>query len=104
MLIRVQLADSLMASADPTSTNEAVEMLRKSLIEDQNPRAYRLLATAYYKQGKGPEADAAQAQAEFQEGDLKKAQIFAKRAQMKLTPGSPDWIKTDDIINYKPQT
>ncbi len=104
MLIRVQLADSLMASGDPTSTNEAVDMLRKSLIDDQNPRAYRLLATAYYKQGKGPEADAAQAQAEFQEGDLKKAQIFAKRAQMKLTPGSPDWIKTDDIINYKPQT
>lgn len=104
MLIRVQLADSLMASGDPTSTNEAVDMLRKSLIDDQNPRAYRLLATAYYKQGKGPEADAAQAQAEFQEGDLKKAQIFAKRAQMKLTPGSPDWIKTDDIINYKPES
>ncbi|MEQ1698394.1 MAG: M48 family metalloprotease [Hyphomicrobiaceae bacterium] len=104
MLIRVQLADSLMASGDPTSTNEAVDMLRKSLIDDQNPRAYRLLATAYYKQGKGPEADAAQAQAEFQEGDLKKAQIFAKRAQTKLAPGSPDWIKTDDIINYKPQT
>ena len=104
MLIRVQLADSLMASGDPTSTNEAVEMLRKSLIDDQNPQAFRLLATAYYKQGKGPEADAAQAQAEFQEGDLKKAQIFAKRAQTKLAPGSPDWIKTDDIINYRPQT
>ena len=93
-----------MASGDPTSTSEAVEMLRKSLIDDQNPRAYRLLATAYYKQGKGPEADAAQAQAEFQEGDLKKAQIFAKRAQIKLSPGTPEWIKTDDIINYKPQT
>ncbi len=104
MLIRVQLADSLMAAGDATSTNDAIEMLRKSLVDDQNPRAYRLLATAYYKQGKGPEADAAQAQAEFQEGDLKKAQIFAKRAQTKLAPGSPDWIKTDDIINYKPQT
>jgi predicted Zn-dependent protease len=60
------------------------------------------LASAYYKQGKGPEADAAQAQAEFLEGDLKKAQIFAKRAQTKLPPGSPEWIRTDDIINYKP--
>ena len=104
MLIRVQLADSLMASGDPTSTNEAVEMLRKSLVDDQNPRAYRLLATAYYKQGKGPEADAAQAQAEFQEGDLKKAQIFAKRALTKLAQGSPDWVKCDDILNYKPET
>ena len=103
-LIRVQLADALQSQGDPTSMNESVEMLRKSLIEDQNPRAYRLLATAYYNQGKGPEADAAQAQAEFQEGSLEKAQIFAKRAQVKLKPGSPEWIKTDDIINYKPQT
>jgi predicted Zn-dependent protease len=104
MLIRVQLADALMQAGDPASTNEAVDLLRKSLIDDQNPRAYRLLATCYYKLGKGPEADAAQAQAEFQEGDVKKAQIFAKRAQVKLSPGSPDWIKTDDIINYKPET
>jgi predicted Zn-dependent protease len=101
-LIRVQLADALQSAGDPTSFNESVDLLRKSLIEDQNPRAFRLLATAYYKQGKGPEADSAQAQAEFLEGDLKKAQIFAKRAQTKLPPGSPDWIKTDDIINYKP--
>lgn len=104
MLMRVHLADCLMASGDPTSTNEAVELLRKSLIDDKNPRAFRLLATAYYKQGKGPEADAAQAQAEFEEGNLKQAQIFAKRAQVKLQQGSPEWIKTDDIINYKPQT
>ena len=103
-LIRVQLADALQSLGDPVSVNESVDLLRKSLIDDQNGRAYRLLATAYYKQGKGPEADAAQAQAEFQEGDLNKAQIFAKRAQTKLKEGSPDWIKTDDIINYKPQT
>jgi predicted Zn-dependent protease len=101
-LIRVQLADALLASGDPTSLVESVDLLRKSLVEDQNPRAFRLLASAYYKQGKGPEADAAQAQAEFLEGDLKKAQIFAKRAQTKLPPGSPEWIRTDDIINYKP--
>lgn len=104
MLIRVQLADSLMASPETAATTEAIELLRKSLVEDQNPRAYRLLATAYYKIGKGPQADAAQAQAAFQEGDLKKAQIFAKRAQANLSPGSPEWIKTDDIINYKPET
>ncbi len=101
-LIRVQLADCLQSSGDPTSFNEAVELLRKSLAEDQNPRAYRLLANAHYKQGKGPEADSSMAQASFLEGDLKQAQIFAKRAQTRLQPGTPDWIKTDDIINYKP--
>lgn len=103
-LIRVQLADALQSSGDPTSVNESVALLRKSLIDDQNPRAFRLLSTALYNQGKGPEADAAQAQASFQEGNLQQAQNFAKRAQARLAPGTPEWIKTDDIINYKPQT
>ena len=44
------------------------------------------------------------AQAYFMEGDLKQAQLFAKRAQTKLRSGTPEWLKNDDIINYKPQT
>ena len=50
------------------------------------------------------EADAMIAQAHFLEGDLKNAQLFAKRAQSKLRSGTPEWLKNDDIINYKPQT
>jgi len=103
-LVQVELADCLQSEGNPAAMNESVDMLRRSLIDDENGQAYRLLATAYYAQGKGPEADAAQAQAEFEEGDLKKAQIFAKRAQAHLRQGTPEWIKTDDIINYKPPT
>jgi predicted Zn-dependent protease len=103
-LVRVQLATALQSVGETGSVNESVELLRKSLIEDQNPRAFRLLATAYYKQEKLAEADAATAQAYFLEGDLKQAQTFAKRAQVKLRPGTPEWVKNDDIINYKPQT
>jgi predicted Zn-dependent protease len=44
------------------------------------------------------------AQAYFYEGNIKQAQIFAKRAQKKLHPGSPEWLKNDDIINYKPES
>ena len=44
------------------------------------------------------------AQAYFIEGDLKQAQIFAKRAQSQLRAGTPEWLKNDDIINYKPET
>ncbi|MEW5961922.1 MAG: M48 family metalloprotease [Pseudomonadota bacterium] len=103
-LIRVELAGALQATGGEAGLKESVELLRRSLIEDQNPRAYRLLATAYYKQSKLPEADAVTAQAYFLEGDLRQAQIFAKRAQLKLKPGTPEWIKADDILNYKPQT
>ncbi len=103
-LIRVQLATALQGANAPGGNAESVELLRKSLIGDENSRAFRLLATAYYKDGKGPEADAMTAQAYFLEGNLKQAQIFAKRAQVKLRSGSPEWIKNDDIINYRPQT
>lgn len=103
-LIRVQLARGLQAEGDAKSIAESVDLLRKSLIDDPNPDAYRLLATAYYNQGKAAEADAMIAQAHFFRGDIKQAQIFAKRAQVKLKPGTPEWLKNDDIINYKPET
>jgi predicted Zn-dependent protease len=103
-LIRVQLATALQSLNDDSALTESVALLRKSLIDDQNPRAYRMLGSAYYKQGKGPEADAMTAQAHFLEGDLKQAQVFAKRAHPKLKQGSPEWIKNDDIINFRPQT
>jgi predicted Zn-dependent protease len=103
-LIRVQLATALQTEASPAAINESVALLRKSLQDDENARAYRLLANSYYKQGKRPEADAMIAQAYFVDGDLKQAQLFAKRAQPQLHSGSPEWLKNDDIINYKPQT
>ncbi len=103
-LIQVQLASALQNAGTPGAINESVALLRKSLVDDANSRAYRLLATGYYKQGKRPQADAMIAQAYFLEGDLKQAQTFAKRAQSKLPSGSPEWLKNDDIINFKPQT
>ena len=103
-LIRVQLATALLATEDQAVVNEAAELLRRSLIEDQNARAYRELANALIRQGKRPEADAAIAHAYFLEGDVKEAQIFAKRAQSALAKGSPAWVKMDDIANFKPET
>ena len=101
-LIRVQLASALLATNDPGVVSEAIDLLRRSLVDEQNQRAYRALADAYYRQGKQADADAAIAQAYFLEGDVKQAQVFAQRAQRALRQGSPAWIKMDDIINYKP--
>lgn len=103
-LIPVQLATALQNTNNPATLTEAVELLRKSLVTDENPQAFRMLATAYYKQDKGPEADAMIAQAYFIEGNIKQSQIFAKRAQLRLRQGSPEWIKNDDIVNFIPPT
>jgi predicted Zn-dependent protease len=99
-LIAVRLAQALI-SADDSKVEEVVQLVRKSLIQDPNPQAHRILANAYYKQDKLPDADLATAEALFLEGDLKQAQIFAKRALPRLKNGSPNWIRAGDIVNFK---
>jgi predicted Zn-dependent protease len=102
-LIRAELGRVLVQTNDQAVLPEAVEMLRRAVIDDENPQAYRALADAQYRMEKRPEADASTAEATFLEGDLKQAQIFAKRAKSQLPAGTPAWRKMDDIINYKPQ-
>jgi len=101
-LMQVQLATALQNSGQSGLVNESVKLLKTSLIDDPNPRAYRLLATGYYNQGDRPRADAMTAQAYFVEGNVEQAQIFAKRAQRALKAGSPEWIKNEDILKYEP--
>jgi predicted Zn-dependent protease len=99
-LIAVRLSQALVTT-EGSRMDEAIELARKSLIQDPNPQAYRILANAYYKQEKLPDADLATAEALFLEGDLKQAQIFARRAQPRLKNGSPNWIRAGDIVNFK---
>ncbi|MGE5512501.1 MAG: M48 family metalloprotease [Bacteroidota bacterium] len=100
-LLRTQLAQALISAEDTRGLDEAMDLARKSIISDPSPQAYRLLANGYYKKGRLPEADLATAEALFLEGDVKQAQIFAKRAQSRLRSGSPEWIRAGDIVNYK---
>jgi predicted Zn-dependent protease len=99
-LIAVRLGQALIG-ADESKVEEVVQLVRKSLIQDPNPQAHRILANAYYKQNKLPDADLATAEALYLEGDLKQAQIFAKRALPRLKSGSPNWIRAGDIVNFK---
>lgn len=104
-LIQAELAQTLLATESPAVLNEAVALLRRSiLLDDAYSTAHHQLAQAFYKQGKFPQADLAAAQAHFVEGNVKQAKIFAKRALAKLPRGSPEWIRAEDIINYKEQT
>ncbi|MEL6292398.1 MAG: M48 family peptidase, partial [Pseudomonadota bacterium] len=76
-------------------------LLRSALAVDVNPRAYGLLATAFYRQGKPALANAATAQASFVGGNLKRAKQFAQRAKPALKRGSVWWVRMDDILNTK---
>ncbi|MEL6227583.1 MAG: tetratricopeptide repeat protein, partial [Pseudomonadota bacterium] len=100
-LIQVQLASALLAMNDRRQIKASVSLLRSSLRRDQNPRAYRMLADAFYRQGQPALANAATAQASFIGGNLKRAKVFAKRAQPALKRGSVWWVRMDDILNAK---
>ncbi len=104
-LISVQLAQAMLQSKNPAFLDEAISILRKAITrEGENPMAYNMLGQAYYDKGLIPQSELARAQGLFYFGAVKQAQEFARRAQAALKPGSPDWIKADDILNYKPQT
>jgi predicted Zn-dependent protease len=87
------------------STDEAITLLRKATLrEPDNATAYNTLGQAYYDKGLVAQSELARAQGLFYFGSLKQAQEFAKRAQAGLKPGTPEWVRADDIVNYKPPT
>ena len=101
-LIQTQLAQILLAMKDPAGVDEAMKHLRKVVaVESEDSTPHRLLAEAFYRKEQHPQSDLARAQADFIDGQVKESKIYAKRAQLKLPNGSPEWIKAEDIINYK---
>jgi predicted Zn-dependent protease len=104
-LISVQLAQAMIQSKQASLTNDAITILRRAIArEGENAMAYNMLGQAYYDKGMIPQSELARAQGLFYFGALKQAQEFARRAQAGLKPGSPEWVKADDILNFKPQT
>lgn len=104
-LMQAQLAQSLLALDDIATVDEAIALLRRAIaVDNDNALSHHQLAKAFYKKGLLPQADLAAAQAHFVEGNVKQAQIFAKRALAKLPRGSPEWIRAEDIIKYKAPT
>lgn len=104
-LIMTSLAQSLGAANNAAATDEAIDLLRKSILADDTyAPSHHQLASAFYKKERFPQADLAAAQGHFAEGNIPQAKIFAKRAMAKLQRGSPEWIKAEDIANYKVPT
>jgi len=101
-LLQVSYGQALLAAGDQSSLEKAVSALKKGLDRDkENVSGYRYLAQAYGQLGQIPEADLATAEGYFYGGGYKDAKIFAARAQRQLKRGSPDWMRSQDIINFK---
>ncbi len=99
--MRIELAQAILESNNG-KPEEALQMLRHALVdEDQSYLGYRLQSQAYGKLKRFPEADLSAALASFHKGDVKNAKMLAERAKNGLAPGTPGWLKADDIVNFK---
>ena len=98
-LLRVNLAQAMLAQEDSHRADEAMTHLRKALtLEKDNSFAWRLMAQAYDAKGEGGEARLASAEEKFALGDNVQARIFALRARELLRRNTPEWRRATDIV------
>ena len=98
-LLRVNLAQAILAQDDPKRSDEVVAELQKSLaLESDNALAWRMMAQAYDAKGQPGQARLAAAEESFFNGDMTRARIFALRAREMLTKDTPEWRRATDIV------
>jgi predicted Zn-dependent protease len=102
-LMKIMLAQALVAGNDKAGAQEAIRLLTTALRDESDVGVgYRALGRAYAIVGDEPMAQLATAEGLFTEGDYQGAREQAGRAQVKLKRGSPAWLRADDIVSYKP--
>ncbi|HTI66559.1 MAG TPA: M48 family metalloprotease [Caulobacteraceae bacterium] len=98
-LLRVNLAQTLLALNDKAKVDEAIDQLDKALALDKdNSVAWRLMAQARDSKGENGAARLAAAEEQFSNGDMNQARIFAMRARELLQKNTPEWRRATDIV------
>ena len=98
-LLRINLAQAIIASGDAHRSDEAISELQKALaVEADNAFAWRLMSQAYDAKGEGGQARLATAEERYAVGDLTQARIFALRARQILDRDTPQWRRATDIV------
>jgi predicted Zn-dependent protease len=101
-LIRIMLAQAMIATSETKYSDETITLLRVAMQREPDvPEVYAQLAMAYGRKGDYAEADLASAQAALARGDVKTARELAARAKTRFPTGSPGWVRSDDIVGLK---
>ncbi|MEM9329723.1 MAG: M48 family metalloprotease [Pseudomonadota bacterium] len=102
-LLRIQLGHALIETNDKRNLDAAIKTLKEGIARDRySSRGYAYMARAYAAKGNQVLAIAATAEEKFLQGNLKAAKQFAARAQPKIKKGSPQWLRLQDILTFKP--
>jgi predicted Zn-dependent protease len=98
-LLKINLAQSILAEERQGGPEEAVLLLKSALSEDkEEPLAWRLLGEAYDAKHMGGQARLAIAEYHYSLGDYNGAKAFAMRARELLPQNTPDWRRATDIV------
>lgn len=92
--IETALALVLSERNKPGDSTRAIELCKKVILTEQSPLSYWILARVT----KDGESDWAMAEYYNMNGDTKNAKKYAKSAQKKSKKGTPEYIKSDDIL------
>lgn len=98
-LLRLNLAQAIIALDDPMRMEEGIAELHRSLAyERDNPFAYLLMSRAYGAIGEDGQARLAQAEYHFAINEMLEAQRSAVFARQRLEPGTAPYQRAVDII------
>ena len=101
-LIRILLGNALVATDKTANLDEAIKNLTIGTnAEPDVSVGYRALARAFAMKNDIAMAELATAQGYLVDGSVKDAKRHATRAQSKLKPNSPAWLRADDIVSYR---
>lgn len=99
-LFRINYGHALLLTNEPKNITTAISVIKNGITHEPDfSAAYGYLAMAYGRSGQIALADLATADMNYYNGQIKQARIFALRAQKKLKPKSPDWLRAQDILN-----
>jgi predicted Zn-dependent protease len=97
--LRLALATAQLATENKALAGDALANLKAaSLVEDDDISTWYQTAQAYSMLDNEPMANLSTAELWYNVGDMRKALIFATRARGKLSQGSTDWQRAQDII------
>jgi predicted Zn-dependent protease len=98
-LLRINLAQAILAQERPGGADDAIVNLKKALALDHDqPLAWRLLSEAYDSKHMDGQARLAVAEYDFSLGDFVGAKAFAMRARELLPQNTPEWRRATDIV------
>lgn len=98
-LLRIGLARALLESGDPAAEAAAIDHLEEAVAREQtNPGAWRLLGIAQGRSGQEGQSALSLAESALLTGKKEDARLYARRAETKLDPADPSWIRLQDVL------